>query len=191
MTASTKKTNPETGTFLRPLFFLRGPVQGGGDWQTAMAKLLFKHEASIDVTCQHSASTHLVAQFFTSNNQDEPLQVLWEKHYPRVPPCEIFKVGCAIYWLPLESETKPHPGPEPYAMDTRRELGKLTAYLEVVKSFPSLYRQFPTKFVIGGHRGFYGLSAILDELSGALGKEVPFYEDMETCVQHAIVAARQ
>ena len=115
----------------------------------------------------------------------------WERHHLHRASNDKRQLGCTIYWLRLESVTDPHPGAEPYAMDIRRELGKLTAYLEMTRDFPRLRSQFSARFVIGGHRGFYGLSTILDELSSALGKEVPFYEDIETCVQHAFVAARQ
>ena len=177
----------------RLLFFLAGPIRGGGDWQASMAELLFKHDNDIDIACpcRWTKQHRLSGWFYAPFSQAENRQVVWERYHLHRASNDIQKPGCTIYWLPLESVTDPHPGPEPYGMDTRRELGKLTAYLEMIRDFPWLRSQFSARFVIGGHCDFHGLSTILDELSIALGKEVPFYEDMETCVQHAFVAARQ
>ena len=88
--------------------------------------------------------------------------------------------GCLIFWLGLENRDDPHPGPEPYAMDTRRELGKFTALRDRLKA----------RVVLGGDRQFYGLDVILNEFAYADGVEkFPFYESMSELVTAAIAEA--
>jgi hypothetical protein len=98
----------------------------------------------------------LLSQFWGAD------QLVWERHYLKQAGLEAGIPGCVIFWLGLESLTQPHPGPEPYAMDTRREIGKFTAYAEMMS----------VRMVVGGNRKFYGLDVIL--LSQPLVKTMHF-----------------
>ena len=90
--------------------------------------------------------------------------------------------GCLVFWLGLESETHPHPGPEPYAMDTRRELGKFTALRDLLHA----------RVVLGGDRRFHGLDVILNEFADAEGVVTfPFYESMAELAEAALAEARR
>lgn len=178
-----KQIVPLTPTLDSPLFFLAGPIRGGGDWQSYMAEHIMSREPSAHIACPSRwDSTHrLASHFHQPFTQADNRQLVWERNYlagagllPNVP-------GCVIFWLGLESVAHPHPGPEPYAMDTRRELGKFTAFVEMMN----------VRMVIGGNRGFHGLDVILFELSEDLSKPFPFYETMAEVVDNAILTARQ
>lgn len=186
-----KKIITLTPTREAPLFFLAGPIRGGGDWQHQMALELMLQCPKADIACpsRWTAKHPLAEHFFRPFSQAENRQLVWERYYmilaalrtqlrpssPRPVP------GCLMFWLPLESETEPHPGPEPYAMDTRRELGKYAALLEMLGA----------RIVIGGDRRFFGLDVILNEFADASAQDsFPFYETMEDLVSAALFEAR-
>ncbi len=172
-----------TPTISSPLLFLAGPIRGGGDWQSRMAELALSKEPSAHIACpsrwnsDHRLVRHFHQPFTTAENR----QLVWERHYLRQAGIEPGIPGCIIFWLGLESTTQPHPGPEPYAMDTRREIGKFTAYAEMMN----------VRMVIGGERGFHGLDVILFELSEAAGVLFPFHETMEEAIDQALLTSRQ
>ncbi len=170
-------------TFESPLFFLAGPIRGGGDWQALMVDHILGRESSAFITCpsrwdeKHRLAHHFHQPFTQADNR----QLVWERHYLKQAGLEPNVPGCVIFWLGLESTEQPHPGPEPYAMDTRREIGKFTAFAEMMN----------VRMVVGGNRGFHGLDVILFELSEAFGRPFPFYESMSEVVDRAILTARQ
>lgn len=176
-----------------PLFFLAGPIRGGGDWQADMADHILGQEPSAQIACpcrwgdDHWLAPHFHLPFSQADNR----QLVWERHYLKQTGIQPKVPGCVIFWLGLESETEPHPGPQPYAMDTRRELGKFIAYLELLGSFPELKNRMDVRVAIGGDRRFHGLDVILFELGKAIGKPFPFYETMAEVVFHAIMTARR
>ena len=183
-----KQIIPIKPTMEAPLFFLAGPIRGGGDWQHSMAWELMQRCAEAHIACpsrwteEHPLAEHFVQPFSQAENR----QLVWERHYMDQAAIgdydrEQTTPGCLIFWLPLESELDPHPGPEPFAMDTRRELGKFTA----------LYEFFGARVVLGGDRRFYGLDVILNEFADAAGTDTfPFYESMSDLVGVALAEAR-
>lgn len=170
-------------TRISPLLFLAGPIRGGGDWQSEMAKRTIFMEPWANIACpsRWDSSHPLAKHFYKPYSQADNRQLMWERHYLAQAGIEQDVPGCVIFWLGLESVTKPHPGPEPYAMDTRREIGKFTAYAEREK----------VRMVVGGNRGFFGLDVILCELSQAYKKPFPFYETMDEVIENALLTARQ
>jgi hypothetical protein len=64
-------------------------------------------------------------------------------------------------------------------MDTRREIGKFTAFAEMMD----------VRMVVGGDHRFHGLDVILFELSKAVGKPFPFYETMAEAACSAVSIA--
>ena len=165
-----------------PLFFLAGPIRGGGDWQAEMAKIILNKIPNANITCpsRWNADHPLAQYFYKPFTQANNRQLVWERHYLKQAGLEQNVPGCIIFWLGLESKTNPHPGPDPYAMDTRREIGKFTAFAEMMN----------VRMVLGGDRAFYGLDVILFELSEAYKKPFPFYETMEQAVDAGIEIAR-
>lgn len=178
-----RKIVPLTPTIDTPLFFLAGPIRGGGDWQSSMAEHIMLREPSALIACPSRwDSTHRLAHYLHQPfSQARNRQVVWERHYLKQAGLEPKVPGCVIFFLCLESVQDPHPGPEPYAMDTRREIGKFTAYAEMMG----------VRMVLGGDRGFFGLDVILFELSKAIGRRFPFYETMPEVADHAMLIARQ
>lgn len=174
---------PLIPTISSPLFFLAGPIRGGGDWQSRMAEHIIGREPSALIACpsrwdsKHRLARHFHQPFSNAENR----QLVWERHYLKEAGLEPGVSGCVIFWLSLESVKHPHPGPEPYAMDTRREIGKFTAFAEMMS----------VRMVVGGDKDFHGLDVILFELREAVGKEFPFHETMEEVVDHAILTALQ
>lgn len=184
---------PLIPTVESPLFFLAGPIRGGGDWQAFMADQLLLRKPSALVACpsrwdeSHTLSKYFHQPFTKADNR----QLVWERHYLKQAGLEANVPGCVIFWLGRESKKFPHPGPESYAMDTRREIGKFIAYLEVLQEFPELSDRLDTRIVVGGHPNFYGLDVILFELSAAIGKQFPFYKTMTEVVEAALRTARK
>jgi hypothetical protein len=178
-----KQIVPLTPTIDSPLFFLAGPIRGGGDWQAQMAETIMDKEPSSLIACpsRWCADHRLAKHFHQPFSQADNRQLVWERHYLKQAGLEPAVPGCVIFWLGLESDTDPHPGPEPYAMDTRREIGKFTAYAEMMD----------VRVVVGGNSNFHGLNVIMFELSEAFGSPFPFYETMAEVAEHAIATARQ
>ncbi len=166
-----------------PLFFLAGPIRGGGDWQSRMVEHILDRNQDAHIACpsRWNDEHRLAHHFYRPFSQAENRQLAWERHYLRQAGLETAVPGCVIFWLECESATHPHPGPEPYAMDTRREIGKFTAYME----------SMDVRMVIGGNPSFYGLDVILRELNGATEKQVVFSETMEEIVDQALCVALQ
>ena len=166
----------------QPIFFLAGPVRGGGDWQADMAlQMLGRNPATnIAIPCRWNANHRLAHLFVTPFTRDAPhRQLHWERHYMEHVALSV-GACCLVFWLGLESATSPHPGPEPYAMDTRREIGKWTAWLKFQGA----------KLVVGADPSFYGLSVIQDELNDAYGKPFHIYQSMEEVVTAAFGVTR-
>ncbi len=178
-----KRIVPLKPTIESPLLFLAGPIRGGGDWQSDMAEQILKQEPSANIACpsRWDGTHRLACHFHQPFSQADNRQLVWERHYLKQAGIEQSVPGCIIFWLGRESTAKPHPGPEPYAMDTRREIGKFTAFAEMMN----------VRMVVGGDRSFYGLDVILFELSEAYGKSFPFYENMEEVATNALLTARQ
>ncbi len=174
---------PFTPTKESPLLFAGGPIRGGGDWQAPMSECILDQAPTANIACpsRWDATHRLARHFYQPFSQAPNRQLVWERHYIKLAALEPKVPGCIIFCLCRESVTAPHPGPDPYAMDTRRELGKLTAFLEMMD----------VRIVLCGDPDFYGLDVILFELSAALGRPFPFYENMEEAVTQALRIARQ
>lgn len=175
-----------------PLFFLAGPIRGGGDWQAEMSEIIIEQEPNAYIACpsRWTGEHRLRVHFHQPFSQADTRQLVWERHYLKQAGMEHGVPGCVIFWLGQEDKRNPHPGPEPYAMDTRREIGKFTAYLEVLRDFPELHGRLDTRVVVGGHPDFYGLDVIMDELSNAMNRQLLFYTNMKDVVRDAVLTAR-
>ena len=145
-----EKVNPD-----KPLIFLAGPIRGGGDWQSKMVEELISQSDDVQIACPSRwTNEHLLSKFFIrpfSNASNRQLH--WERHYMELSALDNKQFGTVLFWLGLEDQNSPHPGPEPYAMDTRREIGKFTAF----KKMRRLNRELDCRMVVGGSENFYGL----------------------------------
>lgn len=143
-----------------PFFFLAGPIRGGGDWQHKMALILDEKtggDCIIANPCRYT-DTHPLWKYRMGGQEDKfPRQLDWERFY--LDEAGIHRRrGCIIFWLPCESTAEPHPGPEPYAMDTRGELGEWRGRM----------RHESVSLVVGGEEKFFGLSQIQRNFTQAL-----------------------
>ena len=167
----------------RPLIFLAGPIRGGGDWQHQMAEELIGQCNDVQIACPSRwPAEHPLAEYFTMPfSPAANRQLHWERHYMETAGLRHGIKGCVLFWLGLEDSDNPHPGPEPYAMDTRRELGKFTAFLTT----------YNARIAVGGNPEFYGLSVIRDELDDARNTAFPFYENMRDLATNALEVAHR
>ncbi len=159
-----------------PLFFLAGPVRGGGDWQAKCADLIHKKhfdQCYIAIPCRYEENHPHMRYRISGNETRFPRQLAWERYYLEKAAG---MHGCLIFYLPLESKTHPHPGPEPYAMDTRGELGEWRWRARDKHS---------NHIVIGAEEGFFGLSQIEYNFSVALGRDFKAHRSLEATVEAA------
>ncbi len=167
-----------TNTIIHPLFFLAGPVRGGGDWQHKMCLALGKQrwvENCIIVCPCRWDERHPLAEHFVEGPENcFGRQLDWERHYLELAGTHK-NPGCIVFWLGCESVELPHPGPEPYAMDTRGELGEWRWRMKTEKA----------RVVIGAESSFLGLSQIQRNFSQALGYDFPIYDSMEKTARAA------
>jgi hypothetical protein len=132
----------------REVFFLAGPIRGGGGWQMEAAELLWeKHPECIVVDPSRWDVAEKVAKTDEERNKiiehrknyfgikDDilyPHQAGWESNHMEMAS----KKGTLIFWLEKESKTEARPREEGvYAQDTRVEIGM---WLEKIKNDPSL-----------------------------------------------------
>lgn len=162
-----------------PLFFLAGPIRGGGDWQHQACLELqkrFSSEFCVASPCRYTEQ-HPLWQYRADGIETRfNRQLDWERHYLYKAALGSYQ-GCILFWLPCESRAQPHPGPEPYAMDTRGELGEWRGRMMQNKNI---------RLVIGAEEGFLGLSQIRRNFNEALECEFPIYETLEQTIDAAI-----
>lgn len=164
-----------------PLFFLAGPVLGGGNWQVAMSRLLKQKFPECVIAVPHHKwdGTNPLHHYFSEDEDPKRFeyQLNWEQHY--LHEAGLGKhPGCIIFWLPEESKAHPHPGPEPYAMDTRRELGKWEMLMKYKRA----------RVVVGG-QSFYGISQIQRDFSYELGRPFTIHSTMKETAEAAAKVA--
>ncbi|HYD93652.1 MAG TPA: hypothetical protein VEB18_04355 [Candidatus Paceibacterota bacterium] len=151
----------------KKLFFLAGPVRGGGDWQQHMCKeldqLLVDYVVAIP---QRYSDDHPLQQYRLSGDENGfSRQLDWESFYLD----EASRSGGVVFWLGFENAESPHPGPEPYAMDTRGELGEWRTHKQ--------YRP-DVRLFIGADERFYGLSQIERNCKRQIGPDFRIYPSM-------------
>ena len=178
---------PLTPTKDQPLIFLIGPIGGGADWQATMSYIILeqKPNALIVCPCQWTAEHVLAAHFYQPyvTGPQYARRRRWEEHYIEMAALGGSEMpGCALAYLPMEHPFRNKRNPEdgPYAMDTRREMGKFAGWLKFRKD---------TRLVVGGNLGFHGLNTILDDLNTAGEREFTFFTDMHKLVAAALEKA--
>lgn len=169
-------------TIVHPLFFLAGPVRGGGDWQhqtcLVLQKLRRVEHCFVVCPCRWGEQHPLAKKFLTGTERVFARQLDWERHYLELAGTHR-NPGCIVFWLPCESEATPHPGPEPYSMDTRGELGEWRWRMKTENA----------RVVIGAEPDFLGLSQIQRNFSRALGYDFPIYRSIEETANAAMTLA--
>lgn len=172
------KTSPNKLSYDLPLFFLAGPIKGGGDWQFEMTNLLVKRVGEcIIVNPSRYAPEHPLYQYRVEGREDVYLrQTDWEHHYLR-QAADRWPLGCLIFWLPEESKTNPRTGPKPYAMDTRGEIGVWRGHMAHDRSL---------RIAMGAEPNFPGLSTIQRNFELDIGPSFRIRLTMDEVIEKAI-----
>lgn len=177
------------------VYFLAGPILGGGNWQQEAIGLLLKTDPECFVVCPCNYQSEQELQPYIRYGLYEvfPNQTLWERHYLQSASVH----GCVIFWLPEEDQANPRPKETgPYAQDTYGELGRWSMLNGNKKAnFVSPYdRKCIANVVIGGQRNFPGLRTIEKNLiadhADHGNKSVQIYETLEQTIFAAIEVAK-
>lgn len=176
------KTYVEIDPDYGPLFFLAGPVRGGGDWQKDAVEEILKHLGRF----------YVAIPYYYNTQDDYPLMCMCEKgkedHFARQLNWERYYIdlaqqqGCLIFWLPEEDTTNPRlPEEGPYASDTRGEIARASVEL---KYNPG------NRLVVGAEPKFPGLSQMQRNFSLDQGLQGdakwPFCASLEETVALAV-----
>lgn len=167
-----------------PVFFLAGPVRGGGDWQKDCAEMIVKAVpcARIAIPYYHTSEEHFPLREIARQGTGAECsrQLNWERYYLDLAS----KIGCVIFWLPAESKTKPRTDGM-YACDTRGEIGEWRGRLMGNRNL---------RVVVGGEtdkgkpkgEGFYGFDQIERNFKEAVGSDFMIYPTLNETVESAI-----
>ena len=169
------KTRARAAKDSGPIIFLAGPVRGGGDWQWRAFQLLRKHLRRFSAVspCRYHGN-HPVWEYEAHGKLEAfDRQLTWERYYLD----EAAKSGCILFYLPVESIDSPHPGPEPYGMDTRGELGEWRGRMMHGET---------NRVVIGAEAGFHGLSQIQRNFNKALKRKFVIHSTLEETVKATV-----
>lgn len=166
-----------------PLYFLAGPILGGGDWHRRMTELLLRnleHRSDprdcIIVNPSRYEPTHPHYQYRMKGPDEFPTQTLWERYYLREAALN-WPSGCLIIFLACESKTEPRKDGLPYAMDTRGEVGEWRAHL---------MHNPKTRLIIGAEPEFPGLRTIRRNFENAVGDHFKILGSMEEVAERAM-----
>jgi hypothetical protein len=111
-----------------PLFFLAGPVRGGGDWQNRAVELISKRKDDCYIVnpwrYPEEHWTHSLATEGGDNHFHS--QTMWERHYLEIAS----RLGCILFWLGCEDIRNPRSKEDgPYARETYGEIGRWSVRL--------------------------------------------------------------
>ncbi len=167
-----------------PFFYLAGPVLGGGDWHYDMIDLLSdKVGRCIIANPSYYNATHPLHPLRlkeTAESQTFERQKLWERHY-MLHAAKAARRGTLIFWLPAEDKHKPRRDGNPYAMDTRGEIGEWRG---------RLMHDRDLRVIVGAEERFPGLSQIVCDFKDALGSEFEILTSLEAVANAAAELVR-
>lgn len=151
----------------QPLFFLAGPIKGGGDWQATMCDTLeeFVPDCFVVVPCRWKEDHRLFEKRAFGHENSFDRQLPWERYYLDLAA----HFGCIVFWLPCESRTNPRDDGRPYADETRGELGEWRGRMIEDKDL---------RVVIGAEPEFPGLDAIRRNFGLAIQTDFPIEESI-------------
>jgi hypothetical protein len=160
-----------------PMFFLAGPILGGGDWHLPMSQLLMgRFNKLIVVNPSRYTPAHQLYPYRMGGAEDGfQHQTHWERYYLE-QAAEKWPTGCIIFWLACESKSSPRTDGQPYAMDTRGEIGEWRGRLMYTRH---------QRIVMGAEKDFPGLRQIKRNFELALGSSFPIHDTMEEVVERA------
>ena len=171
------KTFVENSVITSPLFFLVGPVLGGGNWQESFCLELDKLLPSFFavVPCRWGAKNNLYGYREKGAENVFYRQTVWEYHYLLMAAKKSKeRKGCIVAWIPLKEPS--HTGE--YARDTRQELGRWGLYTAL----------FDGHIIVGADPNFSGIDVIqcnLEQDRDMKPNSFPIYSSMKETAQKA------
>lgn len=172
------------------LFFLGGPIQGGGDWQRDAISLIATLEPDAFIACPKTfLPEHPLYKFQLSTPCRADLicaglpisfgeSPYWERFYL----AKASKQGCIIFWLPEEDKNNPRPRENgPYGRDSYGELGEWRARMKYERA----------KVVVGGSPNFSGLSVIEENFKAMVNPNFVVHRTLEDTIHAAIEVAKR
>lgn len=159
-----------------PLFFLVGPIKGGGDWQVRMFIELRKlvGQCHIAIPCRWDES-HALHSYSVGRLGNYAHQLEWEQKH--IEHALTNGRSCVVAWLPEESKTNPRQDGNPYARDTIGEVEYFRGLLRYDRGL---------KLVMGGELGFPGLSVIRRNFDYTKKGVFPFYDSVAATATAAV-----
>jgi|WetSurMetagenome_2_1015567.scaffolds.fasta_scaffold08426_6 hypothetical protein len=174
----------ETDSNWGPLFFLAGPVQGGGGWQTdcllSIKELLADFYVAIPYGKESQSRIDFLREHYhlcCGKTDRFQRQLEWERYYMEIAANR----GCLIFWLPNESQEEPRKDGKPYATDTRGEIGEWRGRMMFNKNL---------RVVVGGEDGFPGLRTIKRNFDSALKCDFPVHSSLFLTIKAALAKIR-
>lgn len=155
----------------RTLYFLAGPVRGGGDWQYTMVNFISRYDPdAIVVVPTRWDNTHpLRTQFAGEDDGYFERQLDFERSHMELAAWD-HPQGCLAFWLGKQREPRA-PEDGPYGQDTYGEFARWAVH--------SKYRP-ETRMVVGAEPGYPGLDVMVRNLRKDVGYEFPIHDSMES-----------
>lgn len=184
------------------LYFLLGPIRGGGDWQAEAIRLLHEKDPNCYIACpcrydvRHSLSKYEIKPTIIPHDDESeektpeyalPFenQTMWERYYLKLASWH----GSIVCWLPNEDKKNPRPKEQgPYAQDTYGELGRWS----IMSSDPQRFsidedsKGRRINLTIGAEENFPGLSVIQKNFNADHGKDFPIHSTLEETILAAV-----
>lgn len=159
-----------------PLFFLIGPIKGGGDWQVRMFIELRKTvgPCHVAIPCRWNEK-HALHQYSVGKLGTYARQLEWEQRY--IERAFTNKRSCVVAWLPEESKTNSRQDGNPYARDTIGEIEYFRGLLRYDRGL---------MLVMGGELGFPGLDVIRCNFDYTKKDVFPFYDSIAATAAAAV-----
>lgn len=166
------------------IYFLAGPVRGGGDWQSTAINRLNQLDSNCEIVCPcRYPADHPMSDYAIKTDVGLPTsqiefesQTKWERYYLELAS----KYGAIIFWLGLEDVNNPRPKESgPYSRDTYGELGRWSIRSARDKA----------RVVVGANPRFSGLKAIQENFDGDHGFSFRIYHSLEFTLKQAVKLA--
>lgn len=179
--------DPDFGRKGKKVYFLAGPILGGGDWHKEAILELSKKDPGCYIACpaRYDESHELYKYSLSDNSKEHSLgsfesQTSWERYYLKIAS----EKGTIIFWLPLEDVKNPRRNEGgSYARDTRAEIGRWSVRNALR---PERWDQFFEMFVIGAEEGFDGIKQIKINLNEDNGCIWPLYSTLDETISKAV-----
>lgn len=166
-----------------PMFYVAGPILGGGNWQEKCCLELKKCLADFFavVPCNWGYGAKLFRHAVDGKTDRFPDQTRWERYYLKLAnDLSIRRRGCIIFWLPRESQDSPRNDGNPYAIDTLGEIARWGKDASLRNGH----------IIVGAEEGFKRLRGIrtnlTDDFDFPSGREFPIHPTLEETVLHAM-----